>query len=191
MSDTTLESKPWGKNRKPTIDASELFDRTPPHHIDAERSLLGSILLDPMVLTEIVEIVSSPEQFYKEAHGTIFARSRRLNHRLFIDQHDEARVRSVQLRVDEGIVAAFLTMSIELVGCGEIGSEHTGSSNGGDQNIERRAFSWSHFCLQASYRSREKLANAWRRAAERSNQTSMMQMAFPRHDDARAIQEIG
>jgi replicative DNA helicase len=73
VSETTFESKPFGKKRKPTIDAGELFDRTPPHHIDAERSLLGSILLDPMVLTEIVEIVSTPEQFYKEAHGTIFS----------------------------------------------------------------------------------------------------------------------
>lgn len=73
MSETTTESKPWGKKRKPTIDAGALFDRSPPHHIDAERSLLGSILLDPMILTEVVEIVSTPEQFYKEAHGTIFA----------------------------------------------------------------------------------------------------------------------
>lgn len=81
MSETTEQSnpfagkdaKPWGKKRKPTIDAGALFDRSPPHHIDAERSLLGSILLDPMILTEVVEIVSTPEQFYKEAHGTIFA----------------------------------------------------------------------------------------------------------------------
>ncbi|MFK7759434.1 MAG: replicative DNA helicase [Phycisphaerales bacterium] len=73
MSESTMESKQWKGKRKPKIDASELFDRSPPHHIDAERSLLGSILLDPMVLTEIVEIVSSPEQFYKEAHGVIFS----------------------------------------------------------------------------------------------------------------------
>lgn len=73
VSNAPFESKPWSKNRKPKVDASELFDRTPPHHIDAERSLLGSILLDPMVLTEIVGIVSKPDQFYKEAHGTIFS----------------------------------------------------------------------------------------------------------------------
>lgn len=73
MSNAPIETKPWSKNRKPKVDASELFDRTPPHHIDAERSLLGSILLDPMVLTEIVGIVSKPDQFYKEAHGTIFS----------------------------------------------------------------------------------------------------------------------
>ena len=73
VSETSFESKPFKKTRKPTIDAGELFDRSPPHHIDAERSLLGSILLDPMVLTEVVEIVSTADQFYKESHGTIFA----------------------------------------------------------------------------------------------------------------------
>jgi replicative DNA helicase len=49
-----------------------LFDRTPPHAIEAERSLLGSILLDPGVLNDVVEIVPTPESFYKEAHGTIY-----------------------------------------------------------------------------------------------------------------------
>lgn len=49
-----------------------LFDRTPPHAIEAERSLLGSVLLDPSVLNDVVEIVSSPDQFYKESHGTIY-----------------------------------------------------------------------------------------------------------------------
>jgi replicative DNA helicase len=50
----------------------KLFDRTPPHAIEAERSLLGSILLDPSVLNDVVEIVPTPESFYKEAHGTIY-----------------------------------------------------------------------------------------------------------------------
>ncbi len=49
-----------------------LFDRTPPHAVEAERSLLGSILLDPSVLNDVVEIVPSPESFYKETHGTIY-----------------------------------------------------------------------------------------------------------------------
>lgn len=49
-----------------------LFDRTPPHAMEAERSLLGSILLDPQVLNDVVEIVPSPESFYKESHGTIY-----------------------------------------------------------------------------------------------------------------------
>jgi replicative DNA helicase len=50
----------------------KLFDRTPPHAIEAERSLLGSILLDPSVLNDVVEIVPTPDSFYKEAHGAIY-----------------------------------------------------------------------------------------------------------------------
>jgi len=71
MSDTIHESKPTRRGR-PRIEAGDLFDRPPPHHIDAERSLLGSIMLEPMVLTEVVQIVPSAEMFYKEAHGVIY-----------------------------------------------------------------------------------------------------------------------
>ncbi len=50
----------------------KLFDRLPPHSLEAERSLLGSLLLDPAVLGEVVTLVSKPEQFYSTAHGSIF-----------------------------------------------------------------------------------------------------------------------
>lgn len=49
-----------------------LFDRTPPHAVEAERSLLGSILLDPGVLNDVVQIVPTADSFYKESHGTIY-----------------------------------------------------------------------------------------------------------------------
>jgi replicative DNA helicase len=68
------ESKPRRKpDPRPSVDASALFDRTPPHHTDAERSLIGSILLDPKTLNEVIPIVPSPNQFYHEAHGLIYA----------------------------------------------------------------------------------------------------------------------
>lgn len=50
----------------------QLFDRTPPHATEAEKSLLGSILLDPGVLNDVVEILPSPDSMYKEAHATIY-----------------------------------------------------------------------------------------------------------------------
>jgi replicative DNA helicase len=50
----------------------KLFDRLPPHSLEAERSLLGSLLLDPAVLGEVVTLVSKAEQFYSTAHGAIF-----------------------------------------------------------------------------------------------------------------------
>ncbi|GJM20011.1 MAG: hypothetical protein DHS20C14_22240 [Phycisphaeraceae bacterium] len=58
------------RDRRPELGA--MFDRVPPHNADAERSLLGSILLDPRVLSEVVQFVHKPEQFYSEAHGAIF-----------------------------------------------------------------------------------------------------------------------
>ncbi len=69
---TAYESKKSYKRKKEAPDIGQLFDRTPPHHIDAERSLLGSILLDPSMLMDVVQIVSSADVFYKESHGAIF-----------------------------------------------------------------------------------------------------------------------
>ncbi|MEZ6318641.1 MAG: replicative DNA helicase [Phycisphaerales bacterium] len=66
----SFEPKPRRGFDKPEV--GKLFDRLPPHNEDAERSLLGAILLDPRVLTEVVQLVHLPEQFYVEKHGAIF-----------------------------------------------------------------------------------------------------------------------
>ncbi|MCH8508850.1 MAG: replicative DNA helicase [Phycisphaerales bacterium] len=69
MTRAAFEPKRFRTDRE---EMGKLFDRTPPHAVEAERSLLGSILLDPGVLNDVVEIVPTPESFYKEAHGTIY-----------------------------------------------------------------------------------------------------------------------
>ncbi len=52
--------------------AEELkFGKLPPHSIDAEQSVLGSMLLDREATIIALEIVR-PEDFYKSAHGDIF-----------------------------------------------------------------------------------------------------------------------
>ena len=50
----------------------KLFDRLPPHAVEAEMSLLGSMVLDPQMIPDVLPIVNRREQFYKEAHGAIF-----------------------------------------------------------------------------------------------------------------------
>jgi len=46
-------------------------DKVPPQNIDAEKSVLGSLLLDKDAIVKVVDILSS-EDFYKEAHSIIF-----------------------------------------------------------------------------------------------------------------------
>ncbi|MEM1071727.1 MAG: replicative DNA helicase [Planctomycetota bacterium] len=54
----------------PSVD--RLFDRLPPHSLEAEMSLLGSMILDPQVIADVVPVVNSPDAFYSAAHGAIF-----------------------------------------------------------------------------------------------------------------------
>lgn len=50
-----------------------VFDRVPPQNIEAERAVLGAILINPDVVGDAVEILGqSEEQFYVEAHQVLF-----------------------------------------------------------------------------------------------------------------------
>ncbi|MFG0284795.1 MAG: DnaB-like helicase N-terminal domain-containing protein, partial [Phycisphaerales bacterium JB039] len=57
---------------RPRIEVDKLFDRLPPHSPEAEMSLLGSIILDPRALVDVLDHVSSGDDFYSAAHATIF-----------------------------------------------------------------------------------------------------------------------
>ncbi|MBD1371998.1 replicative DNA helicase [Hazenella sp. IB182357] len=51
---------------------SDLFaDRLPPHHIEAEQAVLGSILIDPSVQITVNETLRA-EDFYRQAHQKLF-----------------------------------------------------------------------------------------------------------------------
>jgi len=51
--------------------------RVPPHNLDAERSLLGGILLEAQAFIEVVDVVQ-PEEFYRDAHRKVFEAMRSL-----------------------------------------------------------------------------------------------------------------
>ncbi|MBC7234883.1 MAG: replicative DNA helicase [Chloroflexi bacterium] len=46
-------------------------DRLPPQNIDAEQSVLGSLLIDPDAIIKVASFLR-PDDFYQEAHRTIF-----------------------------------------------------------------------------------------------------------------------
>jgi replicative DNA helicase len=48
-----------------------VIDRLPPQSIEAEQSILGAILIDRDAVVEIAEFLR-PEDFYRQAHGTIY-----------------------------------------------------------------------------------------------------------------------
>ena len=60
------------KQGQRTIDVSRLFERLPPFAPEAEMGLLGSLILDPHVASEVLMYVSRPDQFYVQAHQVIF-----------------------------------------------------------------------------------------------------------------------
>jgi len=55
-------------------------DRLPPQNIEAEQSLLGSILIDPEAIIRVSPIVR-PEDFYRETHAIIYAAALELHER--------------------------------------------------------------------------------------------------------------
>ncbi len=64
--------------KRPAFDArkveiTKLFDKLPPHAIEAEYALLGSMILDWRVCGDVLQIIRDPDDFYKPAHVAIYA----------------------------------------------------------------------------------------------------------------------
>ena len=79
--------------------SAELLDRTPPHNLDAERGVLGSILLDTELLDDLA-LVLRAEDFYSDAHERLF--------RHLLAVHEKGR------RVDVTLLAEHLRTAGEL-----------------------------------------------------------------------------
>lgn len=65
------ERRKWEDKPKAVPTEAELAKFTPPHSQQAERSLLGAILLDAEALIRVADIIHS-EDFYEQRHATIF-----------------------------------------------------------------------------------------------------------------------
>ncbi|RPG22334.1 MAG: replicative DNA helicase [Phycisphaera sp. TMED9] len=63
------------RDARPTLRADELTrlaEAVPPHAMEAEISLLGSMILDPRVIADIINIVKTGGDFHRPAHTILF-----------------------------------------------------------------------------------------------------------------------
>ncbi|MCC7144883.1 MAG: replicative DNA helicase [Phycisphaeraceae bacterium] len=53
-------------------EVARLLDKLPPHAIEAEMSLLGSMILDWRVVGEVLQILAGPDDFYQTRHAAVY-----------------------------------------------------------------------------------------------------------------------
>jgi replicative DNA helicase len=61
-----------GKGEERPAPLGRLFEKDPPYSIEAEMSLLGSMILDPKVIGDALQVIKGPEAFYDERHAIIY-----------------------------------------------------------------------------------------------------------------------
>jgi len=71
MGNEQTQSKPIAHESRPQA-ITRLMESLPPHALEAEASLLGSILIDPTVLNDVQLILHGADDFFKKANGLIF-----------------------------------------------------------------------------------------------------------------------
>jgi len=90
-------------------------ERLPPHNIEAEQSVLGSLLIDPDAIIRVAPFLR-PEDFYRQAHGAIYEAILELHERRepsdFITLTDELQRRA---QLDKVGGAAYLTSLLNVV----------------------------------------------------------------------------
>src|SRR5215218_7724171 len=64
----TIRPVPEGGSR---ASASPAYERVPPHNVEAEESVLGSMLLSKDAIAEVLELLRE-DDFYRPAHRTVF-----------------------------------------------------------------------------------------------------------------------
>ncbi len=85
--------------------SSEILDRLPPQNLDAEKAVLGSILLDPNMCDEVA-LALRPDDFYADAHQKLYAS--------ILEMHDEGR------RIDATLLVERLKQKGELEAVGDV-----------------------------------------------------------------------
>ncbi|MEX2387254.1 MAG: replicative DNA helicase [Phycisphaeraceae bacterium] len=54
------------------VELAKLFDKLPPHALEAEAALLGSMILDWRVCGEVLQLIKGADDFYQPSHTAIY-----------------------------------------------------------------------------------------------------------------------
>lgn len=83
------------------------LDKLPPHDLDAEKAVLGALLLDLQALPKVLQILE-PEDFYRESHSIVF----NLFCRLFMD-HEQVDLQILRSEAEKiGFTDTLLLVSL-------------------------------------------------------------------------------
>lgn len=85
--------------------SSEILDRLPPHSLEAEKAVIGSLLLDPELCDEVAMLLR-PEEFYADAHQKLY--------QLLLAMHNDGR------RIDELLLIEELKKTNQLAVIGGV-----------------------------------------------------------------------
>jgi len=80
-----------GTSQRSRPPSAEILDRPPPHSLEAEQAVLGSLLIDPHMCDEVATILR-PEDFYADAHARLF--------RHLLEMHESGSTIDVTLLVE-------------------------------------------------------------------------------------------
>jgi replicative DNA helicase len=97
---TTFRTDP---GRAPARVSSEILDRLPPHNLEAERGVLGSLMLDPE-LCDDVALVIRPDDMYADANQKLYTH--------LLEMHDAGN------RIDATLLVERLTSAGDLEAIG-------------------------------------------------------------------------
>jgi replicative DNA helicase len=129
--------------------------RVPPQNLEAERSVLGGILLDNNVLDQILDLVQE-EDFYREAHRKIFAAMLSMAERSeaidYLTLEDELRAHSQLEEVGGAAYIASLTDAVP-----SLANLKTHARIVRDKAVARRLISASTKILQACFDDSQEL----------------------------------
>ncbi|MEM8738889.1 MAG: replicative DNA helicase [Planctomycetota bacterium] len=168
---------PRGRGRQNVVELGPLFDKQPPHALEAEMALLGSLVLDWQVVGDVLQILKGADDFYKPAHAAIFE--------TLTELYDQAQsIDMVQLNqrlVDKQLLEsvgglAYLVEMVEAVPSAAEAPRYARIVR--DKAILRRLIETTGQVLHECYHSDEAVAELLDRA-----ETSIFELAEKKGDD--------